>query len=88
VGEVITEAVKPLLASGTWQGIVIAVLLALVVALAKVYGIDVLRFFKPSGPQAPADEGGPQSPGSAPVDSNGAPVATRPEGELGQGGEG
>jgi hypothetical protein len=78
VGEVITEAVKPLLASGTWQGIVIAVLLALVVALAKVYGVDVLRYFKPSGPQAPADEGGQHPAGSVPVDSNGTPVGNGP----------
>jgi hypothetical protein len=62
VGEVVTEAVKPLLASGTWQGLLMALLLVVLVALAKVYGIDVLRFFKPSGPQALDPERDPSLP--------------------------
>lgn len=88
MGDVITEAVTPLLASGTWQGIVVALLLVLVVALAKVYGLDALRFFKPSGPQRLDPEHDPTAPDAVLTDSDGTPVTESrpPPGESGEGG--
>jgi hypothetical protein len=82
VREVVTEAVRPLLASGTWQGIVIALLLVLVVALARVYGVDVLRYFKPSGPQRLDPEHDPSLPDAT---SN---LTTDPDNPGGGGGNG
>jgi hypothetical protein len=86
-----TTALDVLLRSG-WRGALVALALVAAYALARAYGLDAWAFvrvvFAPRGPQDPADEGGQQPAGSVPVDSNGTPVATRPEGDLGQGGEG
>jgi hypothetical protein len=61
VDEVVAKAVETLLAAGP-KGIALAILLVILFALAKVYGIDVARFFKPSGPQRLDPERDPSLP--------------------------
>jgi hypothetical protein len=89
--EVVQTALEALLAAG-WRGVLAALLVAGLYALARVYGVEVGRLlavvFRPRGPQSPADEGGAQSPGSVPVDANGTPIGNGrpPPHESGDGG--
>lgn len=82
--EVVANAVSVLLNAG-WKGAAIALGLVLLYALAKAYGVDLLRLLKPTGPQPLDPERDPSLPDAQAVDSAGVPVGSGPPPETDSG---